>query len=328
MEYDEKLRQESKYWGENAKALFATGAVPYDFDSRRATRVSDPKIFTVFSSRRSDPLVEAIWENEKIAKIRALLHSCKDAIDLGCGGGWMTLELARSGVDVTGFDIGEERLQIARDYYEMLRSEEEGLGKVVYKRADLNKIELPPESTDFAISVGTFHHVLENAHLVQEVYKALRPGGYFVIMDVAEERFLFANRVGQFVLLLMLLLVPSFTPFVSRLAHLFFSFVGIFLGHDRTHHLKIFLKKILFKNKDIAAGAPFEGVGTHTVDVVRSAFSKVEVSYSGSFRIKGLLNLKLRNRKPVLEMLNRIDNLFSNTSWCPGTVLLLVARKE
>jgi len=328
MQYEEKLRQEARYWGENAHILFQSGAIPYDFDRRKATHITDPNIFRILSARRSDPVAEEIWAGENIAYILELSKSCKDAIDLGCGGGWMTLELARSGIAVIGYDIGEGRLQMAREYYEKIRLEEPGVGTIIYKQADLNKLELPPELIDLAVSIGTFHHILENRRLTHQVYNALRSGGYFIIMDVAEERVRFANRVGNFLLLLFLLPVPSYIPFASRILHVFFSFVSIFLGHDRTHHIKIVLKRVLLRNKKIAGGAPFEGAGMYTEEIVRSVFKKVDVSYRSSFGIRNRLNFKLKNRYAFLKLLNKIDNYFAGSKVCPGTVLFLVARKD
>jgi len=66
-------------------------------------------------------------------------------------------------------------------------------GRVTTAVADLNFIELRPESYDLIVSSSTIHHVTNLEYLAWQVNRALAPGGHFFLEDyVGEPRFQFA----------------------------------------------------------------------------------------------------------------------------------------
>lgn len=66
-------------------------------------------------------------------------------------------------------------------------------GRVDTCTADLNFVELAPESYDLIVSSSTIHHVINLERLAAEIDRALAPGGYFFLDDyVGEPRFQFS----------------------------------------------------------------------------------------------------------------------------------------
>ncbi len=53
---------------------------------------------------------------------------------------------------------------------------------------DLNFARLPPEAYDLIWSAGTLHHLCNLEHVLEEIDRALRPGGLFVLYDCVVER--------------------------------------------------------------------------------------------------------------------------------------------
>ena len=115
-------------------------------------------------------------------------------LDLGCGTGSMTLELARRGYDMTGIDYSVEMLDIAR-----ARAEDEGLSdKMLWLCQDLREFELYG-TVDLAVScLDTVNHltsVQDLSKFLALVHNYLVPNGLF-IFDV-NGKYKFENIYGN-----------------------------------------------------------------------------------------------------------------------------------
>ncbi|HEX2097137.1 MAG TPA: class I SAM-dependent methyltransferase [Solirubrobacterales bacterium] len=96
-------------------------------------------------------------------------------LDLACGIGRHSIELAKRGFDVVGIDISEELLEIARREAEALSLD------VEFQQADLRELALEDEF-DIVLSlndgaVGYFETDAENFRTFEVVSQALRAGG-------------------------------------------------------------------------------------------------------------------------------------------------------
>lgn len=113
--------------------------------------------------------VEEIFKNDAKREVKRIL-------DLACGTGIPTLELAERGYDVIGLDLHEEMLKVARR-----KAEERGLD-VEFFQGDALEITFENEFdaiTMFFSSIMYFDE--ENLKkLFNGVVKALRPGGVFI----------------------------------------------------------------------------------------------------------------------------------------------------
>jgi SAM-dependent methyltransferase len=62
-------------------------------------------------------------------------------------------------------------------------------GRIDTRVEDLNFVELPVNAYDLVISSSTIHHIINLEHLAEQINRALRPNGIFVLQDlVAESR--------------------------------------------------------------------------------------------------------------------------------------------
>ncbi len=100
-------------------------------------------------------------------------------LDLGCGTGRMTLELARRGYDMTGVDCSAEMLDIARG-----AAEAEGLSeRMLWLCQDMSEFELYG-TVDVAVScLDCINHITDRARLKKcfsLVHNYLIPDGLFI----------------------------------------------------------------------------------------------------------------------------------------------------
>lgn len=107
--------------------------------------------------------------------LRAMLPGLRglEVVDLGCGFGWFCRWAREQGAaKVLGIDVSEKMLARARA--------ETRDAAVVYKRADLEHIELAPASFELAYSSLALHYVQHLDELLGTVHRALKPGGHLV----------------------------------------------------------------------------------------------------------------------------------------------------
>ncbi|WP_042700378.1 class I SAM-dependent methyltransferase [Thermococcus sp. PK] len=113
--------------------------------------------------------VEEIFKNDAKREVKRIL-------DLACGTGIPTLELAERGYDVIGLDLHEEMLEVAKE-----KAQQRGLN-IRFLQEDALEINFENEFdavTMFFSSIMYFDE--ENLQgLFKGVVKALRPGGVFV----------------------------------------------------------------------------------------------------------------------------------------------------
>ena len=97
----------------------------------------------------------------------------KRVVDLGCGFGWASRYLREQGaMAVRGFDLSEKMIARART--------DTTDPAIEYQIADLETLELPKASFDFAYSALTFHYIKDFTRLVQMIHSALSSGSHFV----------------------------------------------------------------------------------------------------------------------------------------------------
>jgi len=100
-----------------------------------------------------------------------------DALDAGCGTGFLSLELAARGHQVTGVDFAPAMLAEAR------RKAAECGASIRFEEADAEQLPFAPGSFDFAISRHLLWTLPHPEAAIAEWVRVLRPGGRLVVLD-------------------------------------------------------------------------------------------------------------------------------------------------
>tara|TARA_R110002073_G_scaffold335245_1_gene526739 strand:- start:272 stop:988 length:717 start_codon:yes stop_codon:yes gene_type:complete len=120
----------------------------------------------------------------------------KTYLDVGCGGGILTEDMARRGAAVTGIDMGEAPLSVAR-----LHALESGV-EVNYQRITAEELaEAQPESFDVVSCLEMLEHVPEPQSVISACAGLAKPGSdlYFSTINRNPKAFLLAIVGAEYV---------------------------------------------------------------------------------------------------------------------------------
>jgi 2-polyprenyl-6-hydroxyphenyl methylase/3-demethylubiquinone-9 3-methyltransferase len=121
----------------------------------------------------------------------------KKVIDVGCGGGLLSEGMAALGADVTGIDLGEKALGVAR-----LHLLESGL-KVDYRHiAAEDMAKANPASYDIVTCLEMLEHVPDPASIVRACAQMAKPGAtvFFSTISRNLKAYLFAVLGAEYLL--------------------------------------------------------------------------------------------------------------------------------
>jgi 2-polyprenyl-6-hydroxyphenyl methylase/3-demethylubiquinone-9 3-methyltransferase len=101
--------------------------------------------------------------------------------DVGCGGGLLSEALAKSGAQVTGIDMGEKVIEIARLHLHESKLETPDLHVDYRVQSSAELASSEPESFDAVCCMELIEHVPDPAALVNDLARMVKPGGVVVM---------------------------------------------------------------------------------------------------------------------------------------------------
>lgn len=134
------------------------------------------------SAQNSGPARDA-WQHPNRVMNALGVHKGTVVADVGCGAGYFTLKLAhRVGAegrvyaeDVLGWRLDQVRKEAGR----------ERIQQITTVLGSPNNPRLPPNSLDVVLAVNTYHEWHEHRAMLDSLYRDLKPGGLFGLIDAA-----------------------------------------------------------------------------------------------------------------------------------------------
>jgi ubiquinone/menaquinone biosynthesis C-methylase UbiE len=145
--------------------------------------IDDPEVAEAFNQVALMPQMSLV--RRFIARRATRITARGEAIDLGCGPGYLVVEMARRAPElhVTGVDLSDEMLAEAEDY-----ARRHDMGQAVsFKRGDVQQIPFADGSVDLVVSTLSLHHWNDPVAVLDEVARVLRPGGSFLVFDLRRD---------------------------------------------------------------------------------------------------------------------------------------------
>jgi predicted methyltransferase len=157
-------------------------------DQQRKGRAKKPA-----AAKKKDPAAEAKRKAAAEAKRKARADSLAALLDhLGVGEGAAVADVgAGNGQDTWTFAkiVGEEGTVFAEEIAEGKvkslegQAKEKGLGQVRPLLGRPDDPCLPPNTVDLAFMHHVYHHVSKPRQMLRGIWRGLKPGGYFVVVD-------------------------------------------------------------------------------------------------------------------------------------------------
>ena len=122
-------------------------------------------------------------------------------LDAGCGGGILSESMAQKGAQVTGIDVGEAQLEVAR-----LHALENRVENIHYRKITVEQLAREkPADWDIVTCMEILEHVPRPASIVQACAQLVKPGGsvYFSTINRHPKAFLFAILGAEYILRLL-----------------------------------------------------------------------------------------------------------------------------
>ncbi len=115
------------------------------------------------------------------------------ALEVGCGGGFLTEEIARMGFVTTGVDPSEPSLRVAADH-----ARQSGLD-IRYRKGEGESLPFEDRCFGAVFCCDVLEHVRDLPKVISEISRVLKPGGvfYYDTINRTWASFLVAIKIGQ-----------------------------------------------------------------------------------------------------------------------------------
>jgi ArsR family transcriptional regulator len=111
----------------------------------------------------------------------ALLLPAVDVADLGCGEGYLTVEMAHWARRVVAVDRSTSALAHARALAARRKAR-----NITWKRGELERLPIDDAAIDVALLSQALHHAERPEAALAEAHRILRPGGRVLVLDLRE----------------------------------------------------------------------------------------------------------------------------------------------
>jgi ubiquinone biosynthesis O-methyltransferase len=147
-------------------------------EQRRAVPALSPEAYARWRGSELGATTERL-ERKLVLELAGDIRGCK-ILDIGCGDGALTIDLARLGADVAGIDASAEMIDAAKE-----RARRRNVDVAFYV-ASAGNLPFGREQFDVVTAITILCFVDDAAPVFREIARVLRPGGRVVIGELGK----------------------------------------------------------------------------------------------------------------------------------------------
>ncbi len=185
----------------------------------------------------------------------------KRVLDVGCGGGFFTQEMAKLGAEVVGCDYSQYAIKFAQERYPNL--------KIVQQSAyDIDKLGI--NNLDFIFAIELVEHLSQPEIFFEKVLKILNPQGGRLIVTTDNEEYLFEkvpfNRLRN--LLMRISAAGRAQRLIAKVEAYRRQFKNYHQGHINLNSARTWIERIEKAGFSIEKVAVFSAVAIPLLDAI------------------------------------------------------------
>jgi len=165
------------------------------FDNRLRERIKNGHIPDLRKVQNCDWFYNNVWRRPYMVDMvyGKILQFALDhlegknrVLEIGCGPGYISLELARNGYDVMGLDVSEYSIKIANQISQE-NSYQEGFGHLEYQKSDFLLSDFSEDSFDAICFFQTLHHFDSPELVIKKAKKILKSNGIIIVNEPSRD---------------------------------------------------------------------------------------------------------------------------------------------
>ena len=256
---------------------------------------------------------------EKIEFIKKYLKKNSNILDVGCGGGSLSLELARSGHKITGIDISEKSIKIAK-HTAKNALKKKFYNKIRFLNKSFDQVDIKNnEKYDAVVFFKTLHHLQNTKKVIHKTRSILKKNGRIIVVEPLRDNISKINVAFAFLARALLETWEKSNRKIKKYQNIENNFQKLF---------KEYTYQLSKKGYD---QSPFDNSISSSNDVIKQIkkfFRINKIVFKDAFKDKIIGGIRGKSRPDYIKLIDNFDNFLINKKIAQGSTLMLVAKKK
>lgn len=255
---------------------------------------------------------------EKIEFVISSLKNKKNVLDVGCGAGTLSFELARSGYNCTAIDLSKKSLEIARKTaYNNLNNKE--FKNLNFIQSSFENIQKLNKKYDAIIFFKTLHHLEKTKKIMKISSKLLNQKGLIIIVEPLRGDL---NKLNIGFAYIARTLAETWENKAKKLnnyqKNIDQKFKNLFKEYTYTLSKKGFDQSPMDNTIDSSK---------EVINHVSKHFKIKKKFFKDAFKDKIIGGIRGKNRKQQVKFISKFDDFLIQNKILNGLTLMLVGQK-
>lgn len=257
-------------------------------------------------------------------KISFILKYCKKndlVLDVGCGLGTLSMELARSNINVTAIDISKKSIDYAKKFSKKSLTKKQ-YSRINYQQMPISQIINDPKKYKFncIIFFKTLHHLENMPKLFKKIKNNLNKNGKIIIVEPFRDNFKYSNAIIAY---LVRKLSNNWLNREKQINNSSLNKINQEINDIKKEY------KYISDNKGYDQSPMDNSTSSKSLVLkeLKKNFKIIKINEMEAFKDKILGGIRGKNYKKEIIFLNNFDDFLVKKKILKGVTSLIVAQK-